>query len=238
MPLLWQPVCKYLLTQARTKQCHCTSRWFRPHGSAEYVRVRHRDIHGAVVCIPGRRPRMHVRVDVQRSCVGAQVVSMYRLGSGEHVGHKHNWESEKALCFPPISECHFLFFVTHLKRASWCYSIKLIGSPVTCAHYLGHCDCYKPTTHFIGCFTTFSFWVIMKPQRYACNSVYIIDIFEEGLQKQQWWRGESTVEKKNGHTLKMQKVISRQLCWYIGKLHLIVCIVAMRLWLFSHTPLW
>lgn len=31
--------------------------------------VRHWDIHGAVVCIPGGRLCMHVRVDVQMSCV-------------------------------------------------------------------------------------------------------------------------------------------------------------------------
>ncbi len=58
MPLLWQLVCKYLLTLTRTKQCHCTSPWFRLHGSAEYVCVRHWDIHGAVVCIPGSRLRV------------------------------------------------------------------------------------------------------------------------------------------------------------------------------------
>lgn len=37
MPLLWQPVCKYLLTLTRTKQCHCTSRWFSLHVPAECV---------------------------------------------------------------------------------------------------------------------------------------------------------------------------------------------------------
>lgn len=52
MPLLWQPVCKYLLTLTRTKQCHCTSRWFR---FRMCVCVRRWDIHGAVVCIPGSR---------------------------------------------------------------------------------------------------------------------------------------------------------------------------------------
>lgn len=35
VPLLWQPVCKYLLTLTRTKQCHCTSRWFSLHVTAE-----------------------------------------------------------------------------------------------------------------------------------------------------------------------------------------------------------
>lgn len=37
VPLLWQPVCKYLLTLTRTKQCHCTSWWFSLHVSAECV---------------------------------------------------------------------------------------------------------------------------------------------------------------------------------------------------------
>lgn len=75
MPLLWQPVCKYLLTLTRTKQCHCTSLWFRLHGSAEYASVRHWDIHGKVVCIPGSRLCMHVRADVRMSCV--DVLLMY-----------------------------------------------------------------------------------------------------------------------------------------------------------------
>lgn len=39
VPLLWQPVCKYLLTLTRTKQCHWTSRWFSLHVSAERVSV-------------------------------------------------------------------------------------------------------------------------------------------------------------------------------------------------------
>lgn len=77
MPLLWQPVCKYLLTLTRTKQCHCTSLWFRLHGSAEYVSVRHWDIHGAVVCIPCNRVCMHVRADVQMSCVDFEALLMY-----------------------------------------------------------------------------------------------------------------------------------------------------------------
>lgn len=67
MPLLWQPVCKYLLTLTRTKQCHCTSRWFSLHVWAEYVCVRHWNIHTAVVCIPGKRQFIHVRVYVQMS---------------------------------------------------------------------------------------------------------------------------------------------------------------------------
>lgn len=74
MPLLWQPVCKYLLTLTRTKQCHCTSRWFSLHVWAEYACVRHWSIHTAVVCIPGNSLFMHVRVYVQMSLVDVDVL--------------------------------------------------------------------------------------------------------------------------------------------------------------------
>lgn len=76
MPLLWQPVCKYLLTLTRTKQCHCTSRWFSLHVWVEYARVRHWNIHTAVVCIPGNRQFIHVRVYVQMSFVDVEVASV------------------------------------------------------------------------------------------------------------------------------------------------------------------
>lgn len=80
MPLLWQPVCKYLLTLTRTKQCHCTSRWFSLHVWAEYACVRHWNIHTAVVCIPGNRLFMHVRVYVQMSFVDVEVLLVYFFG--------------------------------------------------------------------------------------------------------------------------------------------------------------
>lgn len=73
MPLLWQPVCKYLLTLTRAKQCHCTSRWFSLHVWAEYACVRHWNIHTAVVCIPGNRQFIHVRVYVRMSFVDVEV---------------------------------------------------------------------------------------------------------------------------------------------------------------------
>lgn len=46
------------------------------------MRVRRWDIHGAVVCIPGSRLGMHVRVDVQMSFVDVEVLLMYFLGGG------------------------------------------------------------------------------------------------------------------------------------------------------------
>ena len=46
------------------------------------VCVRRWDIHGAVVCIPGGRLRMHVKVDVQMSFVDGEVLLMYFLGKG------------------------------------------------------------------------------------------------------------------------------------------------------------
>lgn len=76
MPLLWQPVCKYLLTLTRTKQCHCTSQWFSLHVWTEYACVRHWNIHTAVVCIPGNRQLIHVRVYVQMSFVDVEIASV------------------------------------------------------------------------------------------------------------------------------------------------------------------
>lgn len=83
MPLLWQPVCKYLLILTRTKQCHCTRLWFRLYGSAEYVRVRHWDIHSGVVCIPDKP--LH-------ACVSWCVVGEMLLMSWcKQVKHQHNF---------------------------------------------------------------------------------------------------------------------------------------------------
>lgn len=106
MPLLWQPVCKYLLTLTRTKQCHCTSRWFSLHVSADCVCVRHWNIHSAVVCIPGSGLRMHVRVYVQMSFVDIEVLLMYFLDEdeGKHFGRNHSSNSEGH--YPPFQFLH------------------------------------------------------------------------------------------------------------------------------------
>lgn len=62
--------------------------------------VRHWDIHGAVVCIPGGRLRMHVRVDVQMSCVDGEVLLMYCLVKRVSMSDTNTTERVKAVLLP------------------------------------------------------------------------------------------------------------------------------------------
>lgn len=160
MPLLWQPVCKYLLTLTRTKQCHCTSRWFSLHVWAEYACVRHWNIHTAVVCIPGNSLFMHVRVYVQMSFVDVDMLLVYSFWEyGWYVGHKHSWALPVRVSASYLKSGR----LWSARRKQMCWSLVMQSNQSRKLHF----KCLKAFTHcyessLMRAYSTLPVWKLLK----------------------------------------------------------------------------